>query len=436
MKKFITMLLRHWTKSPLKIILTLTAVSLGTGILILSLSASAILGKQVTDKLESGGLILYTANGEWNSEGMVEKNRPVDWDTGALDIIVSDIAGVTDAEIIMTPPFDEISTNGDSYSLRSAVGTGSGYFGIFSLGITAGVPMSEGDVSEGRKKVWISEEMAELLYGSAENAVGQWIRPPGALLMRGPGGERQQNMMTNYAVAGVFETPDEILRQSYGIGDLIFPYTSLLSSGINSRMAMNMMAGTFVIKTEETSVSAAEAAVRQVLTANYGDDIDIAVWEGSPRGESSYMKELRQTVDGLSVSINILGIVLLLTSSLGIFSIMVVEALGRRREIALERALGASRRLVVREFWSWSLALSLSGAVLGVLLSVLLAKPVLQSLSPLVGEVAEDFSSASSVQPGAVLLSLGMALGFGGILGLLPALSAVRGNISETIRDN
>jgi ABC-type antimicrobial peptide transport system permease subunit len=78
--------------------------------------------------------------------------------------------------------------------------------------------------------------------------------------------------------------------------------------------------------------------------------------------------------------------VLLLTSSLGIFSIMVVEALNRRRDIALERSLGASQNRIIREFWSWSIGLSLTGAALGVIFSLLFSHPVLNTLSPLVGE--------------------------------------------------
>ena len=254
------------------------------------------------------------------------------------------------------------------------------------------------------------------------------------MLNRGPG-NREQNVIISFNVTGVFETPPEVARRAYGIGDVLFPYTSLLPSGGNVQQMLDFMSGLFIIRSEGASAARTAAAVNQVLAAGYGDDIDVLVWEGSVNGESNYMEELRNTVSMFSVSVNILGIVLLLTSSLGIFSIMVVESLSRRREIALERALGASQKLVVREFWNWSITLSLAGAVLGVILSLLLAKPVMNSLSPLLGEVAGQFQADSGIAASAVLVSVALALGFGGSLGLLPVLSAVKGNIAETIRE-
>lgn len=434
MKKFLTMILRHWVKSPLKIILTLSAVALGTGILILSLSASRILEEEVSAQLKENGVVMYVANGTWNSEGTVEQNRPSEWDSDATGIVISDIESIENAAIIFRIPFNQFTTEGTGYDLRSAVGSDSQYFDVFGLEITAGTPMTEEDISTGFKKVWISEEMAETLYGSSDAAIGKYIQPPGDLVRRGPG-QREQNVITSYSIAGVFETPSEVARRAYGIGDLVFPYTAVLPSGGNVQRMLDFMSGLFVIRSEGASAAQTTAAINQVLSSSYGDDIDILVWEGSVNGESTYMQELRNTVDMFTVSVNILGIVLLLTSSLGIFSIMVVESLSRRREIALERALGASQHLVVKEFWSWSLTLSLAGAIIGIILSLILAKPVMNNLSPLAGEISGQFQAESGIKLSALLTSLAMALGFGGILGLLPAFSAVKGNIAETIRE-
>ncbi|MDC7126464.1 MAG: ABC transporter permease [Spirochaetales bacterium] len=434
MNRFITMILRHWTKSPLKIILTLLAVALGTGILILSLSASKILDNEISEKLKSNGVILYVTNGTWNSEGRIEQNTPIEWDRNAPDILISDVDSIKNAAIIFRLPFDQITTDGKSYDLRSLVGSNTQYLDVFGLDLIAGAPMTEQDIQMGQRKVWLSEETANILYGSAGNAIGKYIKPPGEMMNRGPG-RRKQNVIISYTVTGVYETPSEIARRAYGIGDMVFPYTSLMPSGSNITGMMDFMAGLFVIRSEGASAEQTSSAIYQVLTSSYGDDIDILTWEGSLSGESDYMEELRNTVSMFKVSVNILGIVLLLTSSIGIFSIMVVESLSRRREIALERALGASQRHVVVEFWSWSLTLSLAGALIGVILAFILAKPVMNNLSPLLGEISGDFSNNSGIKIQALISAIAMAVGFGGVLGLLPALSAVKGNIAEIIRE-
>lgn len=436
MKKFFKILMRHWVKTPVKILLTISSVAIGTGILVLSFSAGKILDEQVVSKMNENGIIVYAANGEWSTDGSLEMERPSQWDTDIFDTLISDSSLITAVSMIHDNPFPEVTVDGISYALRSSVGTDPSYFDVFALEIINGTPMTEADYTSGFKKVWISEESAVQFFGSAERAVGQTIIPPGNSFQRGPGGEgRSQSLLTQYSVAGVYASPSEVARRSYGISDLIFPMTALIPSGDNASRILDFMSGNMVIKSNTTSIDKVSSELSQIVENNYGYEISLVVWEGTPKGESSYMEELRQTVSIFSISVNILGIVLLLTSSLGIFSIMVVEALGRRREIALERSLGASQFRVVKEFWSWSLMLSIFGAFIGIILAFLFAKPVLGTLSPLLGELSENFSKESGVKFTSLVSGFLLAVGCGGILGLLPAFSAVKGNISETLRE-
>ncbi|MDA3810460.1 MAG: ABC transporter permease [Spirochaetaceae bacterium] len=433
MKKFLTLLMRHWVKTPVKISLTISAVALGTGVLILSFSAGKILDEQVISKMSDNGIIVYAANGEWSTDGSLEMERPSQWDATIFDKLRSDSSDIDSVALVLDKPFEEITANGKSYILRSSVATDINYFEVFSIDIIAGIPMTLEDYESGFKKVWISEEMAVMLFGNAENAIGQKVVPPGRRFQRDNG--RSQDLLTQYSVAGIYENPTEVARRSYGISDLIVPVTAILPSGENASRMLDFMSGSLVLKSRASSVEKIDAEISQIVENNFGYDINLVVWEGTPEGESSYMEELRQAISIFTVSVNILGIVLLLTSSLGIFSIMVVEALGRKREIALERSLGASQIRVIKEFWSWSIMLSLLGAVIGIILAFILAKPVLGTMAPLLGELSENFSEASGVKLSSVISGFLLALGCGGILGLLPAFSAVKGNISETLRE-
>jgi putative ABC transport system permease protein len=436
MKKFITLLLRHWIKAPVKISLTIATVALGTGILILSFSAGSILENEVVLKLNDNGIILNVANGEWATDESLELERPSQWDTEIFEKLISDSDTITAAAVIFDNPFPEVTVDGKTYQLRSSVGTDPDYFDIFSLNIISGVQMTKEDYNSGFKKVWISEESAVMLFGTADAAIGQTVSPPGNSFRRGPGeGSRTQDLITQYSITGVFENPSEVARRSYGISDYIFSLTSILPSSDNISRKLNFMSGRLVVKSDSTSIDKTSSEIAQIIENNYGNDINLVVWEGTPKGLSSYMEELRQAVSIFTVSVNILGIVLLLTSSLGIFSIMVVEALGRKREIALERSLGASQLRVIKEFWSWSIMLSLLGAIIGIILAFLLAKPVLGSMAPLLGELSGNFSEASGVKITSLISGFLLALGCGGMLGLLPAFSAVKGNIADTLRE-
>lgn len=415
--------------------MTILAVALGTGILIISFSAGSILESEVLSRMNQSGIILYGANGEWSSDGTLELERPGQLDKNIFETLVLEGGSISDAAIIMDNPVDEMTVNGKTYQLRSSVGTSPSYFDIFELEIIAGVEMTEEDYDSGFKKVWLTEDTAVMLFGTAENAVGQRVAPPGNRFSRGPGGSSQREIITQYSVAGVYANPTEVARRSYGIADVIIPMTSVLpNSDFASRM-LDFMSGHFAVKSSSTSVEKTQAEIASVIENNYGYDVSLVVWEGSPDGASSYMEELRQAISIFTVSVNILGIVLLLTSSLGIFSIMVVEALGRRREIALERSLGASQVRVVKEFWSWSIMLSLFGALIGVILALAIGKPVLGTMAPLLGELSSDFSSSAGIRLTSLLGGFLLAVGCGGVLGLLPAFSAVKGNIADTLRE-
>lgn len=436
MKKFLTMFMRHWRKSPVKITLTVLSVALGTGILILSFSAGAIIEDRVIGGMARSGSVLYVSNAEWKTDGTLERNRQAEWDADAPGKVVVTSGVVSAAAIVDTPPFDSITANGNTYRLRSAVGTSPEYFDVFSLDIITGSPMMAEDLAQGKKRVWISETLANILFGSAEAAVGKQVQPPGMRIMRGPIGQREgQDLITHYTVTGVFRDPSDVARRSYGIGDLVYPYTAMIPAGMNATFQTRMMAGTFVVKATTASIKKAQAAIAETLINEYGQDVKVAVWEGSPRGASTYLEQLRQAITIFTVSVNLLGLILLVISSMGIFSVMVVELLGRRREIALERALGASKITVIREFWGWSVTLSLFGAVIGLLLALLLSKPVLSTIAPLVGEISDQFRNAAGLDFASVIGGIALSLGCGGVLGALPALGAVKGNIADVLRE-
>jgi len=434
MRRFVTMLLRSWAASPIKIIMTLLTVAFGTAILMLSFSISDILETEVSQALKSQGIIVYGANGAWDANGMIAQEKPAQWDLNAQTYLSSDLAGLKSVSIVSTLPFSQVSTEGTAYNLRDAIGADPDYFSVFQLEMLTGDPMTEDDVSIGAKKMWLSERTAQVLYGSSENALGRVVSAPSIQNRKDMDAGKPQ-VMINYVVSGVYSIGSEIARRSYGIGDVIVPYTSVISKETNPSMAKNMMSGLLVLRVEGSSVEEAQSMVRQIMENQYGEGTSVTVWGGTISGTSSYMEELRNTVTLFSQSVQILGLVLLVVSSMGIFSIMVVESLSRRREIALERALGASRQSVLIEFFAWSLMLSLIGAILGTALSYFTAPSVLWTLAPLVGALSHELASASSLQMNAVISSVVLVLVIGGGFGIIPALPVVRERIAETLME-
>ncbi len=69
------------------------------------------------------------------------------------------------------------------------------------------------------------------------------------------------------------------------------------------------------------------------------------------------------------------------------------------------------------------------------LLAFLLAKPVMGTMAPLLGELSGEFASSAGLKISSLLAGFLLAVSCGGVLGLLPAFSAVKGNISDVLRE-
>jgi putative ABC transport system permease protein len=133
------------------------------------------------------------------------------------------------------------------------------------------------------------------------------------------------------------------------------------------------------------------------------------------------------TVGDASHTLSLLGAALgfvLLIACANVAGLLLARAAGRRQEVAIRRAIGASRSDLVRQFLTESVLLALASGVLGCLLAVWgidLFKALPEAGIPRMQEVHLD--------PAVLLFSLGLSLLTGLLFGLAPALESAASTI-------
>jgi len=134
---------------------------------------------------------------------------------------------------------------------------------------------------------------------------------------------------------------------------------------------------------------------------------------------------------GFATLLTAVGFVLLIACS-NVANLLLVRFSGRRREISLRLALGATRGSVLRLFLFESVLISLLAGICGAVLAWWLV--------PVVPKLAANFlpieqGSASALSVPVLLFTIGLSLVTGFAMGLYPALQSSRANIVDALKE-
>ena len=139
----------------------------------------------------------------------------------------------------------------------------------------------------------------------------------------------------------------------------------------------------------------------------------------------SFLLEEMKEIFGLASKLGwLIGFFALLAGGFGIANMLYVSVEERRSQIGICRALGATRRIIQRDFLKEAIALSLSGAGIGIGLVAICAKIVNYF-------VKTDIQLTLSLQ--SIILGVGISVIVGLVFGAAPARTAARLSPVEAI---
>ena len=415
----------NFRNNPLRGVLILITVTVGVATLGIAGGLSANINNVLDAALAEEGRRVSIINGELDNEGSVVPQEPGRFTPEIFEILESDYENLSDLSYFAQAWVKEIAFVDDrTYEMRSAIQTNETYAKLMNLEMVAGHFFEKADVVNRRPVVVISAHTGRLIYGTPEAALGEQFSVATRI------------GLVPYTIVGLYEDVSDLEREAFGIGDFIFPEATGIPRGVAIHPIQR--GATLMARIANDSLEKAESRIRSILEPVYGEDLIVSVWEGVPGGGAATIEAGRNSVRNFALAVNILGFVILATSTIGIFSVMLVDVLNRTRDIGLRRALGTTKIGIRLFFIGQALYYSGIGSVIGTTIALIFYRPVGNFLAPLFDSAGFRATEVALATPGIgpIAIAVASAIVFGALFGFFPALSASNTAIVECIRED
>jgi putative ABC transport system permease protein len=299
----------------------------------------------------------------------------------------------------------QVSAGGKPFTYQISGATPS-YFTILPKQLAAGRFYGPAEERDSARVVVLGGKVAEKLFGSRADAIGQRITINGV----------------GFEVIGVLNT-----KRGFGVsGDpdqtVFVPYSAARDRLFRNEITTGKVDVDFLlIKARgrdqiDAAIRQATALLRERHRLTYQNN-DFTVFN-----PQAFADQAGAIIGGFSAFLGIVGGIALLVGGIGIMNIMLVSVTERTREIGLRKAVGARRRDILFQFLVEAVVLCLAGGAIGLGLGYLLS---FAGTAVLVGLFQAEGARAT-VTTGAVLLATGVASAVGICFGFFPALYAAR----------
>ena len=372
------------TTNKLRTLLSLLGMMIGVAAVVTILSLGDSAANSITESIASGGLdtiTLYPTTGEATTKEFTEQFGTT---------LQNEVEGI--ASILPIDTASAVIRHEHESGSYTVMGVPSTYAKTNNYPLAIGSFFSALDNMNRQQVVVLGADVATELFPDGD-AIGQVV-------------SLYQTKAKSYTVIGIMEAKDAGYTASYDTSVFI-PYNTFVQ-----RFSKPRVVSQYLIKIAEgydtLAVSDKITTYVDSIVGNNGYRLF------SPATLAQMSKEITGTFSAFLAAIAAIS---LLVGGIGIMNIMLVAVTERTREIGIRKALGASPRVIRRQFLTEAVTLTLLGGMIGIglgtLLSVIITKAVGWTLN---------------LSPTGYGISIGFSMAIGVFFGWYPAMKAANLN--------
>ena len=274
----------------------------------------------------------------------------------------------------------------------SIVGTTPEFEIVRNFSTQEGRYFSQEEVKQSQRVAVIGTEVKENLFGNAS-----------------PIGEIIKINQDNFMVVGLLEKKGQVGWHNED-DQILVPITTAQKRVFG----VDYLTGITIRVINENVINEAFLQVEKILRRQHRlrreQDNDFSI-----RNQMDIVSTFQETNRTFGFLLAAIAGVSLIVGGIGIMNIMLVSVTERTREIGVRKAIGAKRRDILMQFLVESIALSLSGGVIGILLGIFLSFAL-----------SKWAQWNTLISPTSIVLSFGFATAVGLFFGIYPARKASR----------
>lgn len=383
--------------------LAILGIVIGIGSVIALMSLGQATAQAVQTQIQSLGSNLLTVRPGSASQGGVRGAMG-----GRTTLTLDDAKAISTSQEITTVKY--VSPEGEQ---RTQVTTGASntntqimgvtplYADVHNVSISSGNFITQSDVDSMTKVAVLGPQVVSDLFGESANSIGQTIRIKGQTL----------------TVVGITASKggSGFMNQD----DIIYiPLTTFQKQlfGVNYLSSIALEAKSADVMTD------AQNEVGYLLLDRHNLK-DPSLADFSIMSQQDILNTVSATTGTFTALLSGIAAISLLVGGIGIMNIMLVTVTERTREIGLRKALGAKKKVIITQFLTESVILTISGGIIGIFFGII-ASYIISIIT----------SSPFVISPSAILLAFIVSGGIGILFGWYPARRASELQPIEALR--